>query len=111
MQRIGLNIENRRDLMHIVRRGGISDKIRQTIRERKKDGEIYNPKKENVIRFAIALQLSLEDTAVLLNSAGHALYDGNDLDRRLKTFIYKYQNNLKEYTIENMEKEIPEYRL
>lgn len=111
MQRIGLDIGNRRDLVQIVRRGKISDKIRQTIRERKKDGEKYNPQKENVIRFAIALQLSLEDTAVLLNSAGHALYDGNDLDRRLKTFIYKYQNNLEEYTIENMEKEIPEYRL
>lgn len=111
MQRIGLDIENRKDLIHIIRRGRISDKIRQTIRERKKDGEKYNPQKENVIRFAIALQLSLEDTAVLLNSAGHALYDGSDLDRRLKNFIYRYQNNPRDYTIENMEKEIPEYRI
>lgn len=116
MERKGLNLDNTDNLTSIIRRGHISDRIKYSIIndiKDQKEGNTYSPYrplKETAVRFAVTLKLSLTDTLELLQSAGRVLYDGNELDRKIKNFIFHNQNIPEQYTIERMESEIPEYR-
>ena len=106
MQKINLRLDDDKDLMKLIHLGNISDRVKYSIRNAKENG--YTPSKKTAVRFAIALKLSLADAVELLNSAGYVLYNGNELDRKLKNFIYHNQDT-DNYTIEKMESEIPEF--
>ena len=106
MQKINLNLDDDKDLMKLIHLGNISDRVKYSIRNAKENG--YTPSKKTAVRFAIALKLSLADAVELLNSAGYVLYHGDELDRKLKNFIYHNQDT-ENYTIEKMESEIPEF--
>ena len=108
MQKNGLNLEDEKDLKHLVRLGHISDRVRQSIREARKNEKNYNPSKLTAIRFGVALALSLENLEELINSAGYILYHGNDLDRRIKNYVYHSQHDPDRYSITIMEREIPD---
>ena len=47
----------------------------------------YTPKKDTILCLAIALQLTLDETGLLLKSAGYALSDSKDRDIVISYFI------------------------
>lgn len=116
MKRIGLNLnlnnaDDLNDLINIVHLGNISDRVIYSIRNAINEVAEYNPSKETAIRFAIALKLSVDDASELLSAAGHVLYNGNSLDRKIKNFMYQKSktDQLEKYEIKIFEEEIPDF--
>lgn len=56
----------------------------------------YKPSKRTAIAFAIALELSLDETADLLKKAGFALSHSNEFDIIIEYFIIKKRYNIYE---------------
>ena len=56
----------------------------------------YKPSKRTAIAFAIALELSLDETADLLKKAGFALSHSNEFDIIIEYFISKKRYNIYE---------------
>jgi hypothetical protein len=54
----------------------------------------YKPSKQTALAFAIALELSLEDTEDLLMKAGYALSNSSKADLIIKYYIQKKQYNV-----------------
>lgn len=117
MGRIGRSLENDNDLLDILHLGNIPERVFYSIKEKNEQGqeriinEKYNPSKATAIRFAIALQLSTDDAADLINAAGWVLYNRNTLDKKIKNFIYQKNkpDQKKDYTITKFEEEIPDF--
>jgi predicted transcriptional regulator len=56
----------------------------------------YNPKKKTAVAFAIALQLSLEETNELLEAAGYTLSHSSKFDVIIEFFIQRANFNIHE---------------
>lgn len=61
-----------------------------------RNGVDYTPKKKTVVAFAIALQLSLEETLDLLNTAGYTLSHSSKFDVIIEFFIQQANYNIHE---------------
>ncbi|KAA0546264.1 hypothetical protein FZW96_16280 [Bacillus sp. BGMRC 2118] len=59
----------------------------------------YKPKKSTVAALCLALELSVEDTDTLLNSAGYSLTDNDTSDLILQFFIEKEMYDLQEVNL------------
>lgn len=77
--------------------GGIDKRFFSKIRSNKNPS--YHPKKNTVLLLAIGMRLTVEQTAVLLSSAGYAFDENSKFDMIVKDFIKKRNFRIEE--IEN----------
>ena len=94
------NLDNDKDLKNILHLGNISDRVFYSIRETKDE---YKPSRNTVVKFAFALQLTVEEATELLNSADYALNIKNDYYRRVIDLLDR-----KIYNMMTVERELPE---
>ncbi|TWT14290.1 macro domain-containing protein [Planomicrobium sp. CPCC 101079] len=59
-----------------------------------KNSKTYTPQKKTIVAFAIALQLNLDETNELLNTAGYALSNSSKFDVIVKFFIKSNNYNI-----------------
>ena len=76
--------------VEIYKKANIDRKLFSKIKNNPK----YNPKKATVLAFAIALELNLEDTSMLLSRAGYALSHASKFDIIVEFFIKQKNYNI-----------------